>query len=99
MVFAAGGATTLPVPAAESALVYVIDGALAGEQPVQVGQTAIFGAGDALALHAGPAGARLLVLAGRPLGEPIAHYGPFVMNTEDEIRQAIADYRAGTLAQ
>ena len=71
----------------------------AATQPVQAGQTAIFGAGDALALHAGPAGARLLVLAGRPLGEPIAHYGPFVMNTEDEIRQAIADYRAGTLAQ
>jgi len=95
----AGSAATLPVPVGESALVYVIDGALAGEQPVQAGQTAIFGAGDALALHAGPAGARLLVLAGRPLGEPIAHYGPFVMNTEDEIRQAIADYRAGTLAQ
>ena len=95
----AGSAATLPVPVGESALVYVIDGALAGEQPVQAGQTAIFGAGDALALHAGQAGARLLVLAGRPLGEPIAHYGPFVMNTEDEIRQAIADYRAGTLAQ
>ena len=37
----------------------------------------------------------LLLLAGTPLGEPIAHYGPFVMNTEEEIRQAIADYRSG----
>ena len=95
----AAGEWRLPTPAEESVLVYVIDGALAGEQAVQAGQTAIFGAGDALALRAGAAGARLLVLAGRPLGEPIAHYGPFVMNTEEEIRQAIADYRAGTLAQ
>ena len=95
----AAGELRLPTPADESVLVYVIDGALPGEQPVQAGQTAIYGAGEELGLRAGPAGARLLVLAGRPLGEPIAHYGPFVMNTEEEIRQAIADYRAGTLAQ
>jgi redox-sensitive bicupin YhaK (pirin superfamily) len=42
--------------------------------------------------------ARVLLIAGRPLGEPIAQYGPFVMNTEQEIYQAVADYRAGRLA-
>jgi redox-sensitive bicupin YhaK (pirin superfamily) len=43
-------------------------------------------------------GASVLLLRGRPLGEPIAHYGPFVMNTFQEIRQAVADYEAGRLA-
>jgi hypothetical protein len=89
----------LPTPAEDAVLVYVIDGSLQDGAPVRAGQTAIYGAGAELALSAGPAGARLLVLAGTPLGEPIAHHGPFVMNTEEEIRQAIADYRNGTLAQ
>lgn len=44
-------------------------------------------------------GLRVLLLAGRPLKEPIAQYGPFVMNTEAEIEQALHDYRAGVLAQ
>jgi hypothetical protein len=43
--------------------------------------------------------ARLLLLAGRPLREPVARYGPFVMNTESEILQAIADYRAGRMGE
>jgi len=47
-----------------------------------------------LDLRAGPSGAEILVLQGRPIGEPVAQYGPFVMNTEDEIRQTFADYRA-----
>ena len=53
--------------------------------------------GDGVTLHAGADGGRLLLLAARPLDEPIAHHGPFVMNTRAEIDQAITDYREGRL--
>lgn len=43
----------------------------------------------------GNAGTKVLLMAGEPLGEPVAHYGPFVMNTEAEIQEAIRDYNAG----
>lgn len=55
--------------------------------------------GDTVELQAGAQGARLLLLAGRPLREPIVQYGPFVMNTREEIEQAIQDYQNGTLAR
>jgi redox-sensitive bicupin YhaK (pirin superfamily) len=49
-------------------------------------------------IEAGAEGARALLIAGRPLNEPIAQYGPFVMNSNDEIFQAVEDFRAGRLA-
>ncbi len=55
--------------------------------------------GDRLEVTADAAGARFLVLAGRPLREPIAQYGPFVMNTREEIEQAIRDYQSGELVR
>ena len=69
---------------------------MAGLQ-LQKGQLARFGRGEQITLTAGKDGLQLLLLAGTPLGEPIVQHGPFVMNTEAEIRQAIADYRNGTL--
>ncbi|MBP6765928.1 MAG: pirin family protein, partial [Rubrivivax sp.] len=53
---------------------------------------------DGVVLQAGAEGARAILIAGRPLGEPIAQYGPFVMNTHQEIVQAVEDFKAGRLA-
>ena len=55
--------------------------------------------GEQIEIAAGDMGARFLLLAGKPLREPIAQYGPFVMNTPDEIQQAIIDYQTGRLTQ
>lgn len=81
-----------------NAFVYVYRGAvsIAGET-VPAGRMAILAnEGDGIVLEA-PGDARLILVAGRPLNEPIAQYGPFVMNTQEEIQQAFADYRAGKL--
>ena len=88
---------SLDVPAADTVLAYVYQGVLLAGLPIQKGQLARFGKGEQITLTAGADGVRLLLLAGTPLAEPIAQHGPFVMNTEAEIRQAIADYRNGTL--
>ena len=53
---------------------------------------------DGVRLTAGPAGARAILIAGRPLNEPIAQYGPFVMNTREELMTAVEDFQAGRLA-
>ena len=93
----AGAQLSLDVPAADTVLAYVYQGVLLAGLPIQKGQLARFGKGEQVTLTAGADGVRLLLLAGTPLAEPIAQHGPFVMNTEAEIRQAIADYRNGTL--
>jgi redox-sensitive bicupin YhaK (pirin superfamily) len=59
----------------------------------------VLSSGDRIDVTAGPEGARLLLLAGRPLREPIAQYGPFVMNTREEVEQAIRDYESGELTR
>ena len=60
----------------------------------------MLGPGELLTARAAASGAaRLLFFAGRPIGEPVARYGPFVMNTDDELRQAVEDYRSGRLIQ
>jgi redox-sensitive bicupin YhaK (pirin superfamily) len=60
-------------------------------------QMAVLGPGNEVAATAGTDGARVLLLAAQPLGEPVVRYGPFVMNTRAEIEQAFADYQAGRL--
>ena len=63
---------------------------------VAAGQLAVLGPGERITVTTG-AEARFLLLAGRPLGEPIARYGPFVMNTREEILQAVEDFQRGAL--
>ncbi len=63
------------------------------------GTLAVLGDGDAVSLQAADSAAGCLLLSGEPIGEPVVQYGPFVMNTREEIEQAIDDYRNGTLAR
>ena len=94
----AGASFQLPLPAGHNCLMYVFEGALqVGDRAVPTATTAILNDGDTLALRAGPVGGRCLVIGGKPLHEPIVQYGPFVMNTREEIEQAMRDYQAGRL--
>jgi quercetin 2,3-dioxygenase len=97
---AAGAAFEQPLPTEHNAFVYVYRGAVdIGEQAVPQQRMAILAnRGDGVRVRALAAGARLLLIAGKPLREPIAQHGPFVMNTQQEIVQAVEDYRAGRLA-
>lgn len=84
----------LPVRAEQAVLLLVFQGATA---ELSEGQLGIYTEGDRLAMTASGQGARALLLAGTPLREPIRQYGPFVMNTDEEIEQALKDYNAGML--
>lgn len=93
-----GAQAELPVSASHQAFVYAIEGeAHIGSRAVPAHTAAILGDGDRLTLQAGQQGAELLLLAGKPLREPVVQYGPFVMNTAEEIEQALRDYRDGRL--
>ena len=84
------------VPAGHTAFAYVDHGEVTfGGNPVRGPALAIFGDGDFVAASAGPAGGRFLLAAAKPLHEPIARYGPFVMNTRAEIEQALHDLQTG----
>ncbi len=88
-----------PLPAQHNAFVYVYRGNLRiGDTEVPTQRMAILAntpGSDGIALQAGEQPTRALLIAGRPLNEPIAQYGPFVMNTHEEIFQAVEDFRAG----
>jgi quercetin 2,3-dioxygenase len=91
-----------PLPEAHNAFVVVYRGELSvADTVVRPRRMAILAntpGSDGVLLRAGPEGARAILVAGQPLKEPIAQYGPFVMNTQQEIFQAVEDFRAGKLA-
>lgn len=105
----AGARLTMPWPEDFTAMVYVLSGkGTVGieQRPLNEGQLAVFGAGEALTMRGAdrqpgnsPTGWEVLVLGGRPIREPVARYGPFVMNTRQEILEAFEDYEAGRLGQ
>lgn len=100
-----GAEVDVELPEAFTGFAFVFEGeAEVGAERSRVldGQCALFGAGGALRLacaQESSVAARLLVIAGKPLAEPVARYGPFVMNHPHEIQQAIRDYQAGKLGQ
>jgi redox-sensitive bicupin YhaK (pirin superfamily) len=96
----AHAAFSLPLDAARHAFVYVFEGSarLAGDE-LSKHTLAVLDAGDTVDVTAGADGARFILVAGRPIGEPVVQYGPFVMNTREEIEQAMADYRDGKLVK
>jgi hypothetical protein len=92
----------VPVPAGHNAFLYAYEGeARVGTEKKTVPHRAagLLSDGDSVRLEAGAQGARVLLLAGKPIGEPIVQYGPFVMNTREEIEQAIVDYQSGELTR
>jgi len=98
-----GADVSVAVPREQQVLVYVFQGAaVLGNEAKQVndGQLALLGAGDLVRLRGGTAGSgRLLLLAGAPIGEPVSRYGPFVMNTQQELVQAVHDYQSGRMGE
>ena len=103
---APGARLVLPWPRRYNALVYSLAGrGTVGDErrPLNRGQLAVLGSGDHVVIEAGGAPDRagadldVLILGGQPIGEPVAWYGPFVMNTRAELVQAFEDFRAGRL--
>ena len=97
---APGAAYDVDVPEGHNVFVYVYEGAAevgppSDRQRVERGEIALLSHGPVVALGGGADGARLILVGGRPLNEPIARYGPFVMNTREELYQAFADFQAG----
>jgi redox-sensitive bicupin YhaK (pirin superfamily) len=99
---AAGARASLALPRGHAGFAYPFEGDVfvvgsdGGERKLERGELGVLSAdGEELVLHAADAPARVLLVAGRPLDEPIVQYGPFVMNTREEIEQAIRDFQAG----
>ena len=92
----AGAGARVPVPDGHNGFAFVFaGGAMVAGQQLVAGQLAVLSDTGALELHGTAEASRVLVVAARPLGEPIAKHGPFVMNTVDELRQAVSDYQRG----
>lgn len=88
------------VPEHHTVLAYVFEGqAQFGASAVEAVRMAVFGPGDQVRVSTRESGVRFMLIAGAPIREPIAPYGPFVMNTREEIQQALRDLRDGTFVK
>jgi len=103
VILPAGAEISVPLTPGHNAFLYAYEGS------AQIGEAhktralphraaGVLSDGDSVRVHAGAEGVRFLLLAAKPLREPVVQYGPFVMNTREEIEQALADYRDGKLA-
>ena len=104
VVLPAGATFSHPIRGDHNAFVYPYEGGVSAgpsdsQRVLDTHSAGVLSAGDRIEVTAGAEGARLLVLAGRPLNEPVVQYGPFVMNTREEIERAIADYQSGELTR
>ena len=96
------GLAQAALPKEQQAMAFVFEGsALVGNEGSEIkdGQLAMFASGDAVRLRGAKGGGRLLLLAGVPIKEPVARYGPFVMNTQEEIVQAVRDFQSGKMGE
>jgi quercetin 2,3-dioxygenase len=103
---APGSSAVVPWPSERNCLLYVLGGrgrVGVERRPVETGQLTVFGPGDAFTIEADTAqdtrteGLEVLFLGGVPIGEPVAWYGPFVMNTKAEVQQAFEDFEKGVI--
>jgi quercetin 2,3-dioxygenase len=102
LTFKQAGAAEFVLPADHHVFTFTLEGDVqvgADARPIANGQLAVFGGGNQgeLVRVRGAQGARVLVLSGEPINEPVASYGPFVMNTREEIMQAMRDYQSGKM--
>lgn len=88
-----------PVPKGHNVFAYLFQGSLFFEKPIESIRLLVFGDGDTVRVNTGERPARFLLVAGAPLNEPIVRYGPFVMNTRAEIKQALLDLERGTFVK
>ncbi len=97
----ASAVVKIPTPADHNTMLYVYEGeAVVGDdaRALPLRAAGLLTPGTEVLVRAGASGARFLLLSGKPIGEPVVQYGPFVMNTREEVEQAITDYQRGKLA-
>ena len=96
-----GGRLDLPVNPEHNAFVHIVEGQLEleGQRELSPQQLALYHRGGDVLRYFSAQGAEFIVLGGQPLGEPVVSYGPFVMNSTDQIQRCIADYRTGRMGE